>query len=648
MTHHFHTVDFETKPIEPRPQYPPEPVGVAIYEDRARRAEYLAWGHPTANNTTKTTAKRQLRALWRSGLPIAFHNAPFDLDVAEVWFDLPRLPWDKIHCTMVGGFLFDPNSRRLDLKELAEDVLGMPPEEQSALRDWLIENVPEVRRAKTKWGAHIWRAPGTIVAPYAKGDVIRTRRLARRFLDFIAKTNMSSAYERERRLFKTLISMEREGVPISTRRLEKGVRQWSRAEELTSEWICKRLKAPDLDVDSGPQLADAMEASGKVEEWILTPPSKTYPEGQRSTSMTNLLEVCVDTELTTVLGYRSKLVNGLRTFARPWLAMARETNGLIYTRFHQVRGTEGNRNLGARTGRISTTPNFQNIPKKPDAVVFTQAELRRIREVLTGGAWLLPSWFKQQGVDFSLPHLRDYVVPDEDGTINDRDYSQQELRILGHYEDDQLREAYCENPKLDVHVFAQEMINGMLEANYGKGHIKNTGFGIIYGIGLSRLALMIDEDTKVAAQIRRAYNQLFPGVPRLNKELKRRAKENEPIRTWGDRLYYVEDPIIIEIEPGVYEKRTFEYKMLNTLIQGSAGDCTKQAMINYDEVRRDARMLLTVHDQIVASAARRAAREEMQLMKEAMEAVEFDVPMLSTGKTSRSTWARAKAMRDAA
>jgi len=82
----------------------------------------------------------------------------------------------------------------------------------------------------------------------------------------------------------------------------------------------------------------------------------------------------------------------------------------------------------------------------------------------------------------------------------------------------------------------------------------------------------------------------------------------------------------------------FEYKLLNYLIQGSAADCTKQAIINYDSVKKHGRLLCTVHDEINLSVPKKAVKSEMKLLKEAMEAVEFDVPMISDCKVGPN-WA---------
>jgi len=74
---------------------------------------------------------------------------------------------------------------------------------------------------------------------------------------------------------------------------------------------------------------------------------------------------------------------------------------------------------------------------------------------------------------------------------------------------------------------------------------------------------------------------------------------------------------------------TFEYKLLNYLIQGSAADCTKEAIIRYMRVRKDGMFLSQVYDEINISVPGKALASEIRLLREAAESVEFDVPMLT-------------------
>ena len=117
-------------------------------------------------------------------------------------------------------------------------------------------------------------------------------------------------------------------------------------------------------------------------------------------------------------------------------------------------------------------------------------------------------------------------------------------------------------------------------------------------------------------------------------EMRRRARAGEPIRTWGGREYYCEEPQLIG-----GRLKEFDYKMVNVLIQGSAADCTKEAIIRFHEAKhKDTKIILNVHDQITASTPKKIFKKEMEVLRKTMESVEFDVPILSEGDTSTTNW----------
>jgi DNA polymerase I-like protein with 3'-5' exonuclease and polymerase domains len=164
-------LDFESEAIEPRPKYPPVPVGLAVMED-GDTGVYNAWGHPEGNNCKKEDVADMLRVM----LPdpcnwFVFHNASFDCDIIKTHFKL-EVPWKRVDDTMLMAFLLDPYGE-LGLKPLAEIHLGEPPVEQDMVREWLVRHGKCNGNAKD-WGAHIAKAPAGIVAPYAIGDVRKT------------------------------------------------------------------------------------------------------------------------------------------------------------------------------------------------------------------------------------------------------------------------------------------------------------------------------------------------------------------------------------------------------------------------------------------------------------------------------------------
>jgi hypothetical protein len=201
-------VDFETDAIEQRPAYPPKPAGFSIKMPGDRKPRYLAWGHPTGNNTDFRTAQRVLKDVWASGQKVLFHNAKFDLDVAHEHMGLRDLPWHRVHDTLFLLFLHNPRARSLSLKPASEALLGMPPDERDAVRDWLVDQ--RIIKKRQSPGAHIAKAPGDLVGTYANGDVIRTERLFRMLYPEIIKRGMGPAYDRERKLLPILLANERQ------------------------------------------------------------------------------------------------------------------------------------------------------------------------------------------------------------------------------------------------------------------------------------------------------------------------------------------------------------------------------------------------------------------------------------------------------
>lgn len=614
------TIDFETAAIERRPKYPPVPVGFSIMKAGERKPTYHRWGHPTGNNTTKQAARAVLLDSWKSGRPLLFHNAKFDVDVAEEHMGMPRLSWDRYHDTLFLLFLHDPHAMSLSLKPAAEKILGMAPEERDAVADWLIDNGVIKSNQRSKAGAYISVAPGSVVEPYANGDVVRTRKLFDFIYPSIIKRNMGEAYDRERRLMPILLDNEKIGIRADERKLRTDLKQYEEATIIVDNWLRKRLKAKDLNVDSDAEVAEALERNNMITEWVQT------PSGKNSVAKKNLtLEKFRDKRVAHALGYRNRLATCMGTFMRPWLEMAQESGGTIYTNWNQVRQSHGNDGFaGARTGRMSSSPNFQNIPKS-----FEERD-----DGYTHPAHLnIPE----------LPLMRQYILPDKGQVFCHRDYNQQELRILGHFEDDTLQAEYNAKPRMDIHTFVQEQIEEIYGLKLARSSVKILNFGMIYGMGLGKLAAGMKVTVEDAKKIKNAQLQAIPGLKSLAKSISARGKAGDAIRTWGGREYFCEPPKIID-----GRMQTFEYKLLNYLIQGSAADCTKEAVIRYHgEKNRNGRFLVTVHDEINLSVPKAHVNTEMALLRKVMQSVEFDVPMLSDGKTG-TNWSTLKKFKETA
>ncbi len=600
------TLDFETEAIEPRPHYPPKPVGVALRTPKWKRARYLSWGHPGYNNSTRNDARRIILELLRDHVVLC-HHAGFDLDILETHLGIP---WpSEHHDTLLLAFLVDPDSSSLSLKPLAERYLGEPPSEQEMLHDWILANVKEATR-KTA-GAYIAKAPAELVAPYAIGDVDRTYGLFQYFMaELRREPRLIRAYQRELKVTRTLIKMERRGIPIRTGVLEKDIKRYEKTLEEIEIALLRKLKVrhpKEARAEfswSGKNFANLLLKSGLVKELPMT------EKGNASVSAESLATV-MPKKLAHEFEVRSQIAVCLQTFMRPWMAQTSETGGTFHVKFNQVRGDyHGGSAIGARTGRLSSSPNFQN--------------------VIRGDK------------DARVPKLRDYVGRGRFALLGQRDASQQELRITAEYEDGPFKAAYLKNPRQDGHTMVGELIRETTGIVLDRYPVKTINFAILYGAGINKLAAQLGVSKEEAKRLLEAHRKALPGIPALQRALKERAMLNEPIFTWGGRRYYCEKPRMID-----GRLRTFEYKMLNVLVQGSAADCTKQAMVNYDSLGAFAEenpMLLQVHDELIFGIFdKRIAREAQRRVREAFADLEdFSIPMLSDGKIGAVSWQRMK------
>lgn len=471
------TVDFETYKVEPRPHYPPKPVGVSIkYPDQP--PYYYAWGHHTGNNCTQEEATLALAKAYTHPDGLLFQNAKFDLDVAEVYMGIKPPSWDRIHDTMFLLFLDDPHQKELGLKPSAKRLLGIPPEEQDAVKDWLIDNQPieGVRLSTSKqsdnyFGKYIAYAPGALVGAYANGDVIRTERIFELLYPKTISRGMSLAYDRERKLLLILLEMERQGLPVDLIRLEEDVTLYEEWCTKLDQWIKQTLNAgEDINLDSSAELLKAMVAANKVNISAL-PLTQT---GRHQTTKEALLLGVTDKQLLGVLIYRTQLLTCLTTFMKPWLVSAKASSGYIFTSWNQIKAPSGDSSIGTRTGRLSSTPNLMNIPKR-FAPIFHHEDLKE--SLPTSPFDNLPP----------LPKVRSYIIPFKGDVFIDRDFSQQELRILAHFDGCELQTVYNNDPWVDFHDYAKTELEKVGKF-YDRKKVKNTNLGIIYGMGVAKLA----------------------------------------------------------------------------------------------------------------------------------------------------------------
>lgn len=619
--------DYETEAIEPRPHYPPKPVSLALKWPDTKEYELMAWGHSGDNNCTEKQARGALKRAYDSRYPIVWQNESFDLDVAETHWALPLPPVEKRHDTMYMLFLWDPHAPSLALKESADRLLGIKPEEQDHLKAWILENVPEAKRKPTTWGAYICKAPYRIVRPYHKGDLIRTGKLFDYLYPRIVAAGMLEAYQRELKLMPILLRNARKGMRVDYAALEHDLPLMKAGIEKAAAYLRKRLG--DINLNSDKQLGEALYSKGIVSDF------KRTPKGQLSVNSKYLtIDKFKDKKVYQALTYHGKMSTSVSMFMEPWIELASGTeNRVLHPNWIQVRSSKtGGDAQGARSNRIiCARPNLLNIPKK-------------WRKSISAG-FVHPAFLSVP----ELPFMRTYVLPDKGKRWGRRDYNQQEVRLFAYFEEGPVHQGFIENPRFDIHEGARveeerALVEAGLRSMFERDDAKITVFGAFYGQGLTglmeALKLRDPEDKPVGQLIHKALHRAIPSIKELSNQLKELSKQGQPIRTWGGRLYYVEDPKYVE---KFGRDMTFEYKLISYLIQGSGADVMKEALVRYDaHPKRTEDLIVTVYDEVDINLppSDKGARQEMTVLRDCMQSIETDdIPMLSDGEAGPS-WGR--------
>jgi DNA polymerase-1 len=575
------TLDFETKAIQDFMPLLPEPVGCAIRFETGI-SHYYSWGHPTENNCTKEEFRDVLLQYW-DGEILTQNGATFDIPIAEHWFNLPRRDPLLTHDTLFLAYLLDPHSPQLGLKWLAENWLGMPPDDQQELYDWIMRNTE--CKSRKKAGAYISEAPGGLAGKYACSDVEMTYDLFQYAFPKVYP-QMAEAYHRELQLAPILADLQNRGVRCDVERLERDtVVGLNTLHDLDSK-IREVLKVESLSLDSDAELVGALKNRGFT-NFLSTPTGKV-------SAAKDSLDVALadDPELRELLRKRATFATLTSTFMLPWLEAAKANGGRIHASYNQVRNPDG---YGTRTGRLSSSkPNFQNVPG-------------------------------DLGPGFPL--MRSYLLPEQGHVWVCGDFSNQEPRITAHFEDGRLAQEYGANPTLDPYLFVAEL------CGVTRKQAKTILLGIIYAMGQATMAEGMGGTPEEAGRLRNIIRATLPDVTQLDYDCKRRFQLGLPIRTLGGRMYHCEPP---------KNGRRWEYKALNTLIQGSAADQTKEALIYvHKNLLSGERILGTVHDEISISCPASRVEAIIAIIDKAANALPCDVPMRMDTNFG-STWADAK------
>jgi DNA polymerase-1 len=222
------------------------------------------------------------------------------------------------------------------------------------------------------------------------------------------------------------------------------------------------------------------------------------------------------------------------------------------------------------------------------------------------------------------------------------DYSQMELRVLAHFsEDAALLHAFYND--IDLHVRTAAGVLGIAEdavTDQQRSLGKTLNFGIVYGQTAYGLADELAVPQQQAEALLPAHAATYPGVTAWIAAVHEQARNSGEIRTlYGRRrqlpnIYSASDALAAEARR----------QAVNTIIQGTAADLMKMALIRLNDALPDGvRMLLPVHDSVLLELPEGLVEDTRQIVREAMEAVpaSFSVPLKVEIKTGR-TWAECK------
>ncbi|HTA33266.1 MAG TPA: DNA polymerase I [Solirubrobacteraceae bacterium] len=296
----------------------------------------------------------------------------------------------------------------------------------------------------------------------------------------------------------------------------------------------------------------------------------------------------------------------LSTLAKTYLdVLPGEVDGhsRIHTTFLQA---------GAQTGRLaSTNPNMQNVP---------------IRTPLGR-------------------EIRGCFEAEQGSVLISADYSQIELRVLAHAAGEQVLMEIFERGE-DVHTATASRVFGVQPAEIDPGmrsKAKMINYGIVYGLSDFGLADRLNIPREEAKEFIDAYLERFPRVAEFMAATIEQAKEQGYVTTlWGRRRQ------IPELRARNYQVRTLGERLaVNTVIQGTAADIIKLAMVRTDRALAQSglqtRLLLTIHDELLFEGPPGEAEPARALIEREMCGVwEQREPPLAVDIGVGRTWLEAK------
>jgi DNA polymerase I-like protein with 3'-5' exonuclease and polymerase domains len=547
-------------------------VGVALAVDNW--SGYYPIAHEGGGNMDEKKVMNYFRMILNLPSRKIFHNAMYDV----CFIRAAGLKINgEIVDTMIAGSLVDENRYRYDLGSMGRDYLGRG------------KNEAVLNETAALWGvdpkSEMYKLPAMYVGEYAERDAEMTLELWQEMKKEIYAQDIEDIFKLETELFPCLVDMRFLGVRVDVEAASQ-----LKHKLLTEEKECLQKVKTETGVDTQIWAARSI---AQVFQKLNLPFDRT--EKTNAPSFTkNFLQN--HTHPLVKLIARAREINKAHTTFIDTI-LKHEHKGRIHAEINQLRSDTG----GTVTGRFSySNPNLQQIPARN----------------------------KELG-----PMIRSLFIPEEGCKWGVFDYSQQEPRLVVHYAALQnlygvgdVLDAY-QDGDVDFHQIVAEM------AEIPREQAKTINLGLFYGMGKNKLQAELGINKEKAEGLFRQYHSRVPFVKQLMDNVMQRAQSRGRIRTllgrlcrfhlWEPNQFGIHKPLphdaaLEEHGPGI--RRAYTYKALNRLIQGSAADMTKKAMIELH--KEGITPHIQVHDELDISVDNNADK-----IKEIMEsAVDLEVP----------------------
>ena len=566
-------------------------IGIAI--SSGDFTAYYPIAHDGGGNMDKDVVLKYIKSVCEDeSIQKVFHNAQYDIG----WLSVLNIEVKGyIHDTMIASALLNENRYSYTLNSMVHEYLGEYKDEK------VLKAKAEELGIDPK--SEMYKLPAEFVGEYAEADAFLTFRLHEKMMLEIKNDALETVYDMECRLIRVIFNMTKRGVRVNMERAFALKRKLLVKEKNYLKRI-KDITGSDVQVWAARSVAKAFDDIN-LEYPRTTLGAPSFTQTFLETHSHELPRMITKARVLNKL--QGTFIDGIKRHIH---------NDRLHAHINQIRGDSG----GTVTGRFSMyAPNLQQMPIRSEF----GSELRKIFIPEQGEYWL------------------------------SADYSQQEPRILTHFAilnknkgAEDVQEAFIKG--LDFHRQTADM------AGIPRRLAKTIGLGVMYGMGYKKLAVDLDISPVEAKEMLKEFRTKVPFMQGMLEDVMNRANKVGTIRTYLGRkcrfdLYEPSwyDPGVFhkalplkqaQAEYGGQIKRAGTYKALNRLIQGTAADQTKKAMVDVYE-NLGIIPLIQVHDELNCSVkSDKQAKDIKDIMENSMK---LEVPSKVDFKT-KDNWGDAK------